>query len=84
MSKHNNVSLISDLQICRSAELTYTVHKGDMEGLNTEFALYGRINGSTMTDTVFFPLSQISEGRFPLYFLYFSYFVIYRHKSYVS
>ena len=36
-----------------------------MESLNPEFALYDKKNECTKIDTVFFPSSKISEGRFP-------------------
>ena len=33
-----------------------------MESLNAEFALYGGKNVCTRSDTVFFPLSEVSNG----------------------
>ena len=35
-----------------------------MESLNPEFALYGNKNEATRTDTVFFPISEVSDGAF--------------------
>ena len=39
---------------------------GDMESIHPELALYGRKNECARTDTVFFPISEVSEGKVSL------------------
>ena len=52
MPYHTKFSFIS--------ELTFRGHQVDMDGLNPEFALYGFKNECARTDTIFFPLSEVS------------------------
>ena len=41
------------------SELSSRLLQGDMESLNPEFSLYGRKNKCCVTNTVFFPISQV-------------------------
>ena len=46
--------------------LTFWVDQGDIKSIYPELALYSSKNGCVRTDTVFFPISEVSGRAFSL------------------